>query len=93
MENNRNFFITIALSVLILTLWQVFYMNPKLETEREAARIAAERVEAEKAAQPRNPASPASPGDIQSPPQGSIPGGGGAVAAPTRKAALAAGAR
>ncbi len=93
MENNRNFFITIALSVLILTLWQVFYMNPKLETEREAARIAAERVEAEKAAQPRNPASPASPGDIQSPPQGSIPGGGGAVAAPTREAALAAGAR
>ena len=29
MENNRNFFITIALSVLILTLWQVFYMNPQ----------------------------------------------------------------
>ena len=29
MENNRNFFITIALSVLILTLWQVFYMNPR----------------------------------------------------------------
>ena len=26
MENNRNFFITIALSVLILTLWQVFYI-------------------------------------------------------------------
>ena len=29
MENNRNFFITIALSVLILTVWQVFYMNPQ----------------------------------------------------------------
>ena len=41
MENNRNFFITIALSVLILTLWQVFYMNPRIEAEREAARIAA----------------------------------------------------
>ena len=46
MENNRNFFITIALSVLILTLWQVFYMNPKIETEREAARIEQERVAA-----------------------------------------------
>ena len=31
MQNNRNFFITIALSVLILTLWQVFYMNPRIE--------------------------------------------------------------
>ena len=35
MENNRNFFITIALSVLILTLWQVFYMN---SAHRAAAR-------------------------------------------------------
>ena len=41
MENNRNFFITIALSVLILTLWQVFYMNPRIEAEREAAKVAA----------------------------------------------------
>ena len=47
MENNRNFFITIALSVLILTLWQVFYMNPRIEAQREAARVEAERVEAE----------------------------------------------
>ncbi len=45
MENNRNFFITIALSVLILTLWQVFYMNPRIEAQREAARIEASRTE------------------------------------------------
>ena len=50
MENNRNFFITIALSVLILTLWQVFYMNPKIETERETARIEQERIAAEQKA-------------------------------------------
>ena len=43
MENNRNFFITIALSVAILTLWQVFYMNPRIEAQQEAARIEAER--------------------------------------------------
>ena len=43
MQNNRNFFITIALSVLILTLWQVFYMNPRIEAQREAARIEAEQ--------------------------------------------------
>jgi YidC/Oxa1 family membrane protein insertase len=45
MENNRNFLITIALSVLILTLWQVFYVNPRIETEREVARIEAQRAE------------------------------------------------
>lgn len=43
MDNNRNLFLTIALSVLILTLWQIFYINPKVETQREAARVQAER--------------------------------------------------
>ncbi|EHK59142.1 membrane protein insertase, YidC/Oxa1 family domain containing, partial [Mesorhizobium alhagi CCNWXJ12-2] len=57
MENNRNFFITIALSVLILTLWQVFYMNPRIEGERELARIEAERTETE-----TTTAQPAAPG-------------------------------
>jgi YidC/Oxa1 family membrane protein insertase len=52
MENNRNFFITIALSVLILTLWQVFYMNPRIEAQRETAQIEAERQAAQQQAQP-----------------------------------------
>ncbi len=43
MDNNRNFFITIALSVIILTAWQVLYMGPRMEAQREAARIEAER--------------------------------------------------
>ncbi|MEP7453153.1 membrane protein insertase YidC [Phyllobacterium sp. SB3] len=43
METNRNFFITIALSIVILTLWQVFYMNPKVEQQREQAQIEATR--------------------------------------------------
>ncbi|MCV0395725.1 MAG: membrane protein insertase YidC [Rhizobiaceae bacterium] len=50
MENNRNFFITIALSVAILTLWQVLYMNPRIEAQREAARIEAEQQAAEQPA-------------------------------------------
>jgi len=71
MQNNRNFFITIALSVLILTLWQVFYMNPRIEAQREAARIEAERVEAEKkAAQPAAPGT----GGAQAPVQPAVPG-------------------
>ncbi|KQZ93812.1 insertase [Mesorhizobium sp. Root157] len=49
MENNRNFFITIALSVLILTLWQVFYMNPRIEAQRETAKVEAGRAETQAA--------------------------------------------
>ncbi|KQU64246.1 insertase [Aminobacter sp. DSM 101952] len=81
MENNRNFFITIALSVLILTLWQVFYMNPRIETQRETARIEAERVAQEqKAAQPAG----TTPGTgTPAAPQAGIPG------APTTQAAIA----
>ncbi|AWC25701.1 Oxa1Ec [Aminobacter sp. MSH1] len=81
MENNRNFFITIALSVLILTLWQVFYMNPRIETQRETARIEAERVAQEqKAAQPAG----TTPGSATpAAPQAGIPG------APTTQAAIA----
>ena len=90
MENNRNFFITIALSVLILTLWQVFYMNPRIEAERETARIQQERIAEEtKAAAPAGPGVAGS--DIPAPPQGAVPGGSGVVpSAETRDAAIAA---
>ena len=95
MENNRNFFITIALSVLILTLWQVFYMNPRIEAQREAARIEAERVEAEQKA--AAPAARQTPGDGRRPRrrrrrrarQRRVPGTDGASPA-SREAALAA---
>jgi YidC/Oxa1 family membrane protein insertase len=72
MENNRNFFITIALSVLILTLWQVFYMNPRIESEREIAQIEAERAEAEKKAQPGTPGAAGT--ETPAAPAGSVPG-------------------
>ncbi len=36
MENNRNLFLTIALSVGILSLWQIFYVNPRIEEQRLA---------------------------------------------------------
>ncbi len=56
MQNNRNFYITIALSILILTLWQVFYMNPKIAGQREVQRIEMERLQTEQAAQGTAPA-------------------------------------
>jgi YidC/Oxa1 family membrane protein insertase len=51
MQNSRNFYITIALSILILTLWQVFYMSPRIEQQREIQRVELERLEKQKAAQ------------------------------------------
>lgn len=36
MDNNRNLFLTIALSVGILSLWQIFYVNPRIEEQRQA---------------------------------------------------------
>ncbi|PBB81453.1 membrane protein insertase YidC [Mesorhizobium sp. WSM3879] len=89
MENNRNFFITIALSVLILTLWQVFYMNPKMEQQREQARIEQQRVEAQKKeAQGTNPGAAGTP----APAPGAIPTapGGETVTVESRDQAVAA---
>jgi len=90
MENNRNFLITIALSVLILTLWQVFYMNPRVEQQRETARVEAERVQAE-----QQQTQPVTPGTGASAPAGSVPavpGTDGATVA-GRDQALAASSR
>ncbi|RWC03468.1 membrane protein insertase YidC [Mesorhizobium sp.] len=70
MENNRNFFITIALSVLILSLWQYFYVLPHSEAQREAARIEEQRIaELKKAAEAASPGSSETP----VPQQGAIP--------------------
>ena len=92
MENNRNFFITIALSVVILTLWQVFYMNPRIEAQREAAEIQAQQ---QQAATPQGQGSSVAPGDgdVPSAPgtQAEVPGGGAPSAAPqTRDGAIGA---
>ena len=95
MENNRNFFITIALSVLILTLWQVFYMNPRIDAQREAARI--EEVRQQEAAQPGEQALPGADAATQEVPgqaQTSAPAAGAAVpGAETVEGALATGSR
>lgn len=91
MENNRNFFITIALSVLILTLWQVFYMNPRIEGEREAVRARQELAGEQNPAAPAQPNQPSAPGvDVPgAPPQASVPGGGAVQDGQTREAAVA----
>lgn len=41
--NNSNTFLAIGLSVLVLVLWQVFYIGPIVEEERKQAEIVAQR--------------------------------------------------
>jgi YidC/Oxa1 family membrane protein insertase len=68
MENNRNYFVAILLSVLVLIAWQFLYVSPKIEREREAAQA----LQAEQAAQQgATGVEPITPGAIS----GSAPGG------------------
>lgn len=99
MDNNRNFLITIALSILILVVWQVFYMNPRIEAQREAAQIEAQQ-SAETANQSAGQAGEgaATGSDIPTAQTGgeaaSIPGASSTAGAPaTREDALAQGQR
>jgi YidC/Oxa1 family membrane protein insertase len=70
MDNSRNFLITIALSILILTLWQFFYMNPRIEAEQRAA----EQVAAQQQQQTVDPQLPSAGGDIPQPSGTGVPG-------------------
>ncbi len=76
------------MSILILTVWQVFYMNPRIERDREVARIEQERLAQEDTA--------TTPGEgvaIPGAPAGNVPGGALGVGAASRDSALAAGGR
>jgi YidC/Oxa1 family membrane protein insertase len=53
MEKNRNYFIAIALSVLIVLAWQFFYMNPRLETQRKAEQAARQQQQAQQTQAPQ----------------------------------------
>ncbi|MCJ9759156.1 membrane protein insertase YidC, partial [Agrobacterium sp. SHOUNA12C] len=56
MENKRNYFIAIALSVLIVLAWQFFYMNPRLEAQRKAEQAAKLQQQTQQAQTTQNPA-------------------------------------
>ncbi|OCP23526.1 MULTISPECIES: membrane protein insertase YidC [unclassified Ensifer] len=74
MEKNRNYFVAIGLSVLILVAWQFLYVNPKMEKER----IAAEALQAQQAQQAQSqPGTTAQqPATGQALPGGTVPGTG-----------------
>lgn len=69
MQNNRNYFIAIALSVLIVLGWQFLYMNPRIEAQRKAelARKAAQQTEQVQ--------TPAAGGTTTAQPSGAAPSG------------------
>ena len=46
-DNNRNTILAIALSILVLIGWNYLYISPKMEEERRAAEVLAERQAAE----------------------------------------------
>ncbi|GIL02106.1 MAG: membrane protein insertase YidC [Alphaproteobacteria bacterium] len=93
--SNRNTILAIVLSLAIIVAWQFFYVNPKIEAERQAAE--AQRRQAEQTQQPAEQADPASPGVPVQPAQpGQAPIGSGTVPTSqvlTRDLALAANAR
>jgi YidC/Oxa1 family membrane protein insertase len=82
MEKNRNYYLAIVLSVLIVFVWQFFYMGPKMEAQQKIE----EARQAELAKQQKlNPAKPAAVDATGQP----IPGTEGtAVAVVTRQQAL-----
>lgn len=89
MENNRNYFVAIALSVLILVGWQFLYMGPRMEAQRQAE-IAQRQLAAQNPAQPSvtDGTTPAASAPAAQP-NASLPGGEAAGAAQTREQAIA----
>ena len=81
MEKNRNYFIAIALSVVIVIAWQFLYMNPRMEAQQRA-------LEAQQALQGEAP----QPVALESPGvavNGTLPGTVQAQPTATREQALA----
>ena len=71
MDNHRNLLITIALSVLILTLWQYFYVVPRVEEQRQLQQVEAQRTQQQGAQQQGAGQTDAG---VPAAPQGAVPG-------------------
>ena len=80
MENNRNYFIAIALSVLIVLGWQFLYMNPRIETQRKAQEAQKAQQQTEQAQQP------AASGQAPAQPSGAAPSSQAAATATLEQA-------
>ncbi|ATN32782.1 membrane protein insertase YidC [Rhizobium sp. ACO-34A] len=89
MQNNRNYIIAIALSVLIVFGWQFFIMNPRIEAQRKAEQARIEEQAKTAPAADQNAAA-TTPGAVN----GTLPGSTATAASGVdRDAALAKSAR
>jgi YidC/Oxa1 family membrane protein insertase len=86
MKNNRNYFVAIALSVLIVLAWQFFYMNPRIEAQRRAQEAQIAQQQAAEAANPSATTTPAAGTAVN----GALPAGAASAgSAESREAAVA----
>ena len=86
MQNNRNYIVAIALSVLVLIGWQYFYVSPRVERER-AAKQAAEQTHqttAPKADAGKTPATNAASSASEAQKNANLPAGSDNQAAATQ---------
>src|SRR4051812_31299139 len=92
MENNRNYFVAIALSVLVVMAWQFFYMGPKLaeqQRQEEARQVELQKSQANQPAGATSTTTTTTTATSASP-NGSVPGATDVVeTALSREAALA----
>ena len=85
MEKNRNYFIAIGLSVLIVLAWQFLYMNPRIEAQRKAEAIAKAQQHQTEQTTPANAQTSAA----NTAASGALPAGQAAPTAQTLEEALA----
>jgi len=91
MQNKRNYFIAIALSVLIVLAWQFLYMNPRIEAQRQAEQ--ALLAEQAKTAPAQDTAATTEAAPAAGTVSGALPGGTQASATASREDAIAKSAR
>ena len=89
-DDNKNLILAIALSVLVLIGWNVFYGMPQMQQQRQQAQTA-QTAQPPKAAGEPGPASPSQAGGPAVPAPGTVPGAPSAAVpvAESREAALA----
>lgn len=81
MEKNRNYFIAIGLSVLIVLAWQFLYMGPRMEAQQRADEARQAQQQAQQTFTPESPGAATSTGNM--------PGAIQAEATATREESLA----
>ncbi|MEL6747181.1 MAG: membrane protein insertase YidC, partial [Pseudomonadota bacterium] len=68
-QNSKNTYIAVGLSLIVIILWQVLYVTPKLREEEERQRLEQQQAQVEQAQQPGRPGATAPSGTTAGAPQ------------------------